>query len=155
VIDSARAGGSPQRAWQVVEVPRAAGGELLVANVHLPSNRQLGDEAAARKRIAELVEILDCGSRPEVMLGDLNEQPGGPLGAFLRESGYRDVAVLTASEGIGTTPKNRRGDQIWVAEPLSAAVAGYGAVAEEEMRTEIPGKEHLSDHFPLWIDLAV
>jgi len=148
--DSRRAAPPPQRVWQVVELP-AAGGALRVANVHLPSSRQLSEETAERRRREEMGAVLTHGA--DIVLGDFNEQPGGPLGEFLAGRGYFDAAALTGRAHLGTTPKGRRGDQIWVAERLRERVAGYGAVPGAEMRSDLPGKDYLSDHFPVWVDL--
>jgi endonuclease/exonuclease/phosphatase family metal-dependent hydrolase len=99
--------------------------------------------------------VLGQERKPDVILGDFNEQPGGPLGDFLKDSGYADAAVLTGRQTLGTTPKSRRGDQIWVTSELIDQVRDYGVIPEAHMRTDLPGKEHLSDHFPLWVDLAI
>ena len=146
---------APQRAWQIAALPRRGGGEVLVANCHLPSNRQLSDAAAAVRRIEEISTVLAQERKPDLVLGDFNEQPGGPLGEFLTKEGYVDVAVQTDRQTLGTTPKARRGDQIWVATGLLDRIRGYGVIPEGEMRTEVPGKQHLSDHFPLWADLEI
>jgi endonuclease/exonuclease/phosphatase family metal-dependent hydrolase len=136
-----------------VGLPLADGGECLVANGHLPSSRQLPEEEAAARRIEELGAALTGRDRPQVVLGDFNEPPGGALGAFLRRQGYRDAAVETGNEARGTTPGGKRGDQIWVCETLAARISGYGVLSESRMRAEHLGKQHLSDHFPLWVDL--
>jgi endonuclease/exonuclease/phosphatase family metal-dependent hydrolase len=153
LTDSGAASPPPQRVWQLAEIPAGAG-TLAVANCHLPSSRHIPEEEAAACRISELETVLAGERRPDVILGDFNEQPGGGLGHFLPASGYLDAAILTGRQGLGTTPAGNRGDQIWVRRELSAAVAGYGVVPEPEMRTELPGKQHLSDHFPLWVDVS-
>ena len=149
--DSRSADAAPQRAWQIAELPAAGGEPLRVANVHLPSSRQLSEEAAARRRVEEMSAVLARG--PDVVLGDFNEQPVGPLGDFLTGRGYFDAAVLAGKSDLGTTPKNRRGDQIWLAGGRAEGLAGYGVASGAEMAAGLPGKEHLSDHFPLWIDM--
>ncbi len=155
LADSRSADPAPQRVWQIAAVPRPAGGELRVANCHLPSNRQLGAEAAAARRAEELSGLLTTGRRPEVVLGDFNEQPGGPLADFLIGKGYVDAAALAGGGGQSTTVGGGRGDQIWVAEEFADRIRGYGVISEERMRAGVPGREHLSDHFPLWVDLEI
>jgi endonuclease/exonuclease/phosphatase (EEP) superfamily protein YafD len=152
LADSGREAPRPQRVWQLAEV--SAGGRLAVANCHLPSSRHIPEEEAAKCRITEVGTVLSGPRRPDVILGDFNEQPGGGLGRFLSAQGYLDAAVLTGRQGLGTTPGGNRGDQIWVRRELAPAVTGYGVTGEPEMRTELPGKQHLSDHFPLWLDVS-
>lgn len=142
----------PERMWQIAEVPDGDGA-VLIANVHLPSSRHLGEETAARRRIEEMAAVVEHDPAPDIVLGDLNEQPGGPLGGFLAERGYEDAAVLTGRTHVGTTPNGRRNDQIWVARARWNAVVDYGVVPNEEMTAHIPRKDYLSDHFPVWIDL--
>jgi len=153
LADSGGAAVRPQRVWQLLEIPAGAG-RLAVANCHLPSSRHIPEEEAAACRISELGTVLAGARRPDVILGDFNEQPGGGLGRFLSTQGYLDAAVLTGRQGLGTTPGGNRGDQIWVRRELAAAVTGYGVISEPEMRAALPGKQHLSDHFPLWVDIA-
>jgi endonuclease/exonuclease/phosphatase family metal-dependent hydrolase len=153
LADSGAAPNPPQRVWQLAEIP-AGTGSLAVANCHLPSSRHIPEEEAAKCRIAELDSLMTGSRRPDVILGDFNEQPGGGLGRFLAGSGYLDAAVLNGRQDLGTTPGSGRGDQIWVRRELASAVTGYGVAAEPEMRTELAGKEHLSDHFPLWVDIS-
>ena len=150
VTDSRSLADPPERMWQIVDI-----GAVRVANVHLPSSRHLGEGRAADRRLEEVRQVVDRDRRPDVVVGDFNEQPGGPLGKLLTDRGYRDAAALTGRTHIATTPAGRRNDQIWVIERRSDAVTDYGAVPDKEMRTDAPGKEHLSDHFPVWIELAV
>jgi endonuclease/exonuclease/phosphatase family metal-dependent hydrolase len=152
--DSGTALAPPQRVWQIIEL-QTSNGNLHVANCHLPSSRQLSEEAAAKERIRETGNVLEHDPAPDVILGDFNEQPGGDLGEFLTERGYLDAAVHTGNEHLGTTPKGRRGDQIWIASDLAKRVCGYGVVPEAKLRTNIAGKQHLSDHFPLWVDVEL
>lgn len=142
----------PERMWQIVEAP-FAGGVVRVANVHLPSSRHLGEERAAGRRLEEMETVASHGPAPDMIVGDFNEQPGGPLGKLLAAHGYEDAAVLAGRTHIGTTPGNRRNDQIWVIQRFWDSVADYGATPNDEMVADVPGKEHLSDHFPVWIEL--
>ena len=149
VHDSAGSGPPPQRMWQLVRTPPG----LVVANVHLPSSRQLGAERAAAARIAELETMLGAADAPDVVLGDFNEQPGGPVGDLLSGRGYLDAAVLSGRSVAPSSVGGGRGDQIWLRGGLGAALVEYAVSGPEDMATQVAGKEYLSDHFGLWVVL--
>ena len=128
--------------WQIV---RSSDG-LVVANVHLPSSRQLGAERAAAARVAELEAVLAAEAAPDVVLG-------GPVGALLSAEGYLDAAVLHECEGRPSTPGGGRGDQIWIRGGLRGSLVEYAVLGPEALETDIPGTEFLSDHLPLWVVL--
>lgn len=155
--DSLSAPARPQRAWQRIGVAMAGRKELLVANCHLPSSAQVSETEAKRLRVEELRAAIgtDEDRKPHVVLGDFNEVPGGGVSDFLEEQEYRDVAVATGQGAVGTVPRGKRGDQIWIHENLVGKIAGYGVWPGERLRAEHLGigKEYLSDHFPLWVDL--
>jgi len=151
LIDSAATGPPPQRMWQLA---RSASG-LVVANVHLPSARQLGSELAAAARVAEMETVLGADTSPDVVLGDFNEQPGGPVGGLLSERGYLDAAVLGDCAARPTALGGGRGDQIWIREGLRASLVEYAVPEPETLATGIAGKKYLSDHLPLWVVLDV
>jgi len=152
-LDSRAAAQPVERAWQIAGAPLADRGTLRVANVHLPSGRYLGAEAAARRRCEEMAGVLDCGE-PHVVLGDFNENPGGGVSEVLRDRGYADAAEIAGETAALTTGGGSRLDQAWVANAMQSRLAGYGVVAEGAMRTNLPGKSHLSDHFPVWVEIA-
>ena len=68
--------------------------------------------------------------------------------------GYLDAAELAGQAELGTTVHGHRQDQIWVLQTVQDKLLGYGVILESAMRTNIPGKKHLSDHFPVWVELA-
>lgn len=150
VADSGGVEDPPQRMWQVARVS-VDEGEVVVCNVHLPSARQLGRAAAAKRRVEELAAAVEAG--PDVVAGDFNEAPGGPVGAFLAEAGYVDTAVLAGKEDTGTSLGGKRGDQIWVRAPWASRVIEYGVVPMAKLAASMDGKTHLSDHLPLWVRL--
>jgi endonuclease/exonuclease/phosphatase family metal-dependent hydrolase len=153
LADSREAARQTQRLWQMVEAPRADGRALRVANVHLPSSRQLGAQAAAQCRSDEMAAVLDRRDPPEVVVGDFNEQPGGGVSEVLAARGYLDAAEIAARGELGTTASGHRPDQVWVLATMREHLVGCAAVSEAAMRTDLPGKRHLSDHFPVWIAL--
>jgi len=151
LADSRQAGVAPQRMWQVVRVP-AGEIALVICHVHLPSARQLGAAAGAR-RLIELHAAMNQAHPPGVVLGDFNEAPGGPLSGRLARAGYVDAAEAAQDADRPTGPGGGRGDQIWVHQNLQGRLAGYGVLPAEAMGAQQAGKQHLSDHFPVWIEL--
>ncbi len=147
--DSQQAG--PQRMWQMAAVSGEGGQGVTVCNVHLPSARQVGKTAAARQRVEELAGAVR--TRPQVVVGDFNEAPGGGVSDFMTGQGYVNAAVLMDQAHSPTSLGGKRGDQIWVHESCRERVTGYGVLPEEDLATSIEGKTHLSDHLPLWVDL--
>ena len=153
VADSVSAGADVQRMWQLVEV---ASGEtpVVVAHLHLPSARQLGPGGAAAARVSELAAGIDLRTpEPDVVLGDFNEQPGGPVGELLAGRGYLDAAVLADLPARPTGVRGGRGDQIWIRKDLRGELVEYALVDREHFAAEAAGKEYLSDHLPLWVTL--
>jgi endonuclease/exonuclease/phosphatase family metal-dependent hydrolase len=142
----------PQRMWQAVQVPFTEGRGLMVCSVHLPSSRQLGP-GAAQRRLNELRAALGHLRPPAVVLGDFNEPPGGAVGSLLARSGYLDAAVIAGRADVPTALGGGRGDQAWVHRGLRAALQGYGVMDRRELAAAPAGRECLSDHFPVWIEL--
>jgi len=137
----------PQRMWQIVR------GEIDVASVHLPSNRHPCPEGCGRRRLAELAAVLAQLDGPSVIVGDLNEPRGGPTAELLSETGYLDAADATGQADRPTSLGGGRGDQVWVHESLRDRLTDCGVVTREEMAMDTDGTEHLSDHFPVWVEL--
>jgi len=141
----------PQRMWQQATVPGS--GKLLICNVHLPSNRQLGREGSRLRRIEELgVATL---AEPSLVLGDYNEAPGGPVSEFMQSLGYLDVAEMVGRTQTPTSINGNRGDQIWLHGSAGNRLLGYDVIDIADMETGVSGKTYLSDHLPLWIDLEM
>ena len=147
--DSRQAG--LQRMWQIAAISSEGSQDVTVCNVHLPSARQVGKTAAARQRVEELAGAVR--TRPQVVMGDFNEAPGGGVSDFMAGQGYGDAAVLTDQAVKPTSLAGKRGDQVWVHVSRREQVTGYGVLMEEDLATSIEGKTHLSDHLPLWVDL--
>lgn len=154
VRDSQSALVPTQRMWQIVEIKGGDCG-LRIGNVHLPSSRHLGREGAQAQRIAELNDLISCReTQPDVIVGDFNEQPAGPLGESLQGQAYVDTAVSTACTALSTNLGGGRGDYIWIRKQIEARLKTYGVAAQQELACQAMGKDFLSDHLPLWITLA-
>lgn len=154
VADSQSSPPVVQRMWQIVEARPAGGAGVRICNIHLPSSRQLGEARAGRRRVRELLGVLERADPPAVVLGDFNEQPGGPVGRCLSRRGYLDAAVLAGRADRPTSLGGGRGDQIWIHRTLRDRLAEYGVLDRTSIESAGGGAPPLSDHFPLWITLA-
>ncbi len=150
VTDATSAVARPQRMWQLVEFPFGAS-SVRIANVHLPSARQVGQAQAAKDRVSELTIILS--HRPSVVVGDFNEQPGGGVDELMGSAGFLDAAVVTGSGDLPTSLGGGRGDRVWVHESLVGSLIEYGVLGKSELATDLDMTDYLSDHLPLWIVL--
>ncbi len=151
-LNAFAAGLHPQRMWQVAET----NGRLpacSIANVHLASWRQLGEEAAACSRIDDLNGLLQTVPRPLVIAGDFNEGPQGTATAFLMQHGYLDTAVLTGQEIASTGVNKDRSDQVWVHESIADRVTSLVFGSWDDLDARALGLKSLSDHLPLWTTL--
>ena len=72
VVDSQSSAEVPQRMWQIIEVPVGDAEKLNVCNIHLPSARQLGQEASVKQRLKEISNVLRQDACPMVVVGDFN-----------------------------------------------------------------------------------
>jgi endonuclease/exonuclease/phosphatase family metal-dependent hydrolase len=126
---------------------------VYFCNVHLPSDKQMGAKEADERRIREVRAILGLDPHPDVVLGDLNEEPDGALGGVLGEAGYVDAAAHVDSAGQMTTLDGHRKDQIWVREELATRLSGYGLLGRQQLETDLPEKKYLSDHLGVYIEI--
>jgi hypothetical protein len=77
---------------------------INLANLHLPSDGHRGREGARKQRLLEIDYALGQPSdRPDVELGDFNDQPHGPCLDVLRSRDYVDTAVLCAAGNSGSS----------------------------------------------------
>jgi endonuclease/exonuclease/phosphatase family metal-dependent hydrolase len=151
VSDGTGAEDPPQRVRQLSEIDTGQSGSLVVCNVHLPSSRQLGEEGGAARRLEELETATE--SMPEVVVGDLNEGPGGAVIGYMGERGYLDAAVLRNKGDVPSSVGGLRGDQIWIRSDLGVRLAEYSVLPKGDLATQLDAKTYLSDHLPLWIRL--
>ena len=139
-VRDARSEPLPWRLGQVRRgycVARVSG--VLVVVLHLP----LG----WRERLDHLDRVLEdvtAEPGPYVVMGDLNEQPGGPTWARLL-SGLKDAVGSTAPTFTARRPR-RRLDGVLVSPQLT--VSGSAIRKDEVTR-------RASDHLPVVVDLEV
>ncbi|MGI6083673.1 MAG: endonuclease/exonuclease/phosphatase family protein [Limnochordia bacterium] len=130
---------------------------ISLANLHLPSNRHRGRDGGPRQRLWEINYALTrAGNRPDIVLGDFNEEPHGSCSSVLRSDDYVDTAVLCGahSTGSGINPRSRL-DQIWLRGDRTPWLHTYFVVPPERMAIEDHEKTHLSDHLPIGIDIVL
>lgn len=152
--DSASSPVPAQRMWQAVDLSTGRARRIRVCNIHLPSSRQLGP-AAGGQRLEELARAIEQDPRPDVVVGDFNEPPGGPTSQYMARQRYRDAAVVAGQAFRPTGLGGGRGDYIWIDQALREPLMEYGVLARDSMRVPGGGTEFLSDHFPLWITLRL
>jgi endonuclease/exonuclease/phosphatase family metal-dependent hydrolase len=153
LVDGAQSNPAPHRAWQICTIPN--GDETLtIANLHLTSDRFIGKAAADRQRIEDLQSMLAHKIIIDVICGDFNEGPRETAAILLEGNGFTDAAVATAYDLPSTGVNKSRSDQIWVRDALVPHIAAFGAAEWESLRFDAPGKNVLSDHLPLWLELS-
>lgn len=144
-----------QRVWQLLRLERPDG-PLTIANLHLPSNRQLGPERGQVQRVRDLNSLFVACDPPAIVCGDFNEPaPGGPVAARLAELGYRDAATLAGAEQQPSSVKGGRGDWLCLRADLVPRLLRYHAYVADDLRMADASERHLSDHLPIYLDLAV
>ena len=130
---------------------------INLANLHLPSNRHRGRDGGGRQRLLEINYALNrADHRPDIVLGDLNEQPDGPCSDVLRSHSYVDTAVLCGAHNTGSGIGSRsRVDQVWLRFDCVSWLHAYFVLPPEKMAIEDHEKTHLSDHLPIGIDIVL
>ncbi|HHX66351.1 MAG TPA: hypothetical protein GX702_15855 [Chloroflexi bacterium] len=147
--DSRGASVAPQRMWQMAEIDGPHGPALRVVGLHLPSDRGLPPGEGGRRRLEEVRALLDRSDTVDLLMGDLNEEPDGELGRYLSDHNY--VCTSPPDDVEATALSGRRSDHIWVRADRQDRVVDAGMVASSWLRLDISGKQHLSDHLPLWV----
>jgi len=142
----------PQRAWQICRVG-TLDSELIIANVHLTSDRFLTKADAAQARMEDLRALLSFDKPIDVICGDFNEGPREAAAITLEHAGFIDAAIATGTELPSTGVGKKRSDQIWIRKELEAAITGFGATDWDVLEFLALGKKVLSDHLPLWLEL--
>lgn len=147
-----------ERVIQRVRLHPEGRSPLTLSNVHLPSGRQGGPEAGRAQRLAEIPLAMGKSTNSDhftdVIVGDFNENPNGPCADFLKKQGYDDTAQLCGAEMTSSSSlRSKRGDQIWLSKRMISRLQAYFTVHIEHMISGADGKEFISDHLPIGIDL--
>ncbi len=146
ILRTSESGDGTQRVWQI-----GKSGGFSVCNVHLPSSRQLGQARAAVQRMDEIAKATM--HRPDLVLGDFNEPPGGSVDQLLTDKGYVDAAAHTGQTARPTNLSGKRGDRIFVQSSVLDRLTGYQTLDVDDLAIDLEGKTSLSDHLPLWVHL--
>jgi endonuclease/exonuclease/phosphatase family metal-dependent hydrolase len=138
-----------ERVWQILDV---AG--ITIANVHLPSNRQLGNDGGPAARLADLQGLFAAHDTPlDVVCGDFNEKfPDSPVSRHFDSLGYRDAAIHSGLADRTSHVNGGRGDWLRVFSSLVPRLHAYGVATADDLR--LTDGRHLSDHLPIWLTLA-
>ncbi len=126
-------------------------GPLILAAIHLPSNRFTpSKEEGEKKRIEELKKILHDSSRPDIVVGDMNAVEGSKPYRFMKESGYSEAAEIT-----GIPAKERHVDYMWIDDTIKDRVVSFQVIHQGNFLQKTPAGEiwQLSDHPPLIMEV--
>jgi len=155
IFDSNSSSFRTQRMWQIVEFGDS-NNLFKICNIHLPSKRQLGPERAEEQRLTELKDsIQSVKTELDIIAGDFNEQPNGPLSKYLESQDYLDTAIISLSTEAVTTIGGSRSDNIWINKKIEDKFLKFNFVHKKDFAHHNDGKEFLSDHLPIWITLEI
>ncbi len=144
------------RLCQVIDIT-VGKNQFRIANIHLPSNRQLGAAASQLKKRAEMSQLLETFNDIDIICGDFNNYEGSDIYQCLLDFNYVDTAEIfnrkDESSVIGDT--KRRGDFIWVTPSLSTQVCAYDIISKDRLQITHGDKTYLSDHLPVTITLEL
>lgn len=143
-----------QRLFQMLELNHA-GQEINIANVHLPSNAQLSKEKAKNKRLEEMAAIIKSTQNPDILCGDFNENEHQetPTINYLSQQNYFDAISHNIQPNRATKIKNARGDYIYIKNEKKTILKSFYTIDLEEYKLKNMDPFHLSDHFPVCIEL--
>lgn len=135
---------------------RANTGGMVIASIHLPSNRYHASRAEGEAaRVAELDQIVSTAPAPDVVLGDFNSTPGSAPYRHMRERGYIDAAAETGADTLSSF-RTHRVDYTWLGPQVTERLSHFETLEYGPfVRTEANGNTwRLSDHPPLILELA-
>lgn len=138
-----------QRFCQIIKLDD----RVILANVHLPSDAQLSEQAAYAKRRSEIDILLNTYSDLDLIVGDFNEEPKEALDLYLSQKGFFDSFVKISGDTKVSTKGGRRGDYFRLRNKYLELVEKFEI---KNLKTETmlcsTGKL-LSDHFPLLLQI--
>ena len=135
------------RMWQKLSIKLASGKTLTLCNLHLPSGRILG-EKSFMYRLHDLKQVFSEGEDPDILVGDFNEPPRGPVYEYMLSRGYIDIARGEEPTTLG----GLRVDYVWVHRRILKTILEYSVYknilfAEKNI--------FLSDHYPIIAVIAL
>jgi exonuclease III len=145
-----------QRFYQLVEL-QIQNKTFRLCNVHLPSNAQLSEEQALEKRRQELQAIFNSSFPPDLICGDLNENENQntPSVNFVLGQKYFDAISHNTQANRNTKIKGKRGDYIFLKNDCASILKSFYTIDLEDYKIKNNDAFHLSDHFPICVELGV
>lgn len=122
------------------------GRRLWVANTHLRWSDRPGTDHVGYRQVRQLLDALTPVAQPTLIVGDSNDEPGGPVRTALTDGGFTDpVRAATAVVDGHQVPGGR---------PVSIDVIAGRGVHVERLRIPepagvLPDATHPSDHVPV------
>ena len=142
--------GNFERVCQLVEV-RLDNCPVTICNLHLPSGVRHPEDGGENARMREIAEVISF--TPDIIVGDMNAEPGSSVYRKLQKAGYVDAAVEAGMENIPTCGRMRI-DYIWIHSRACLKLEGYEVVSQAGT---IGGDvvRSLSDHLPVSAALTI
>jgi len=120
---------------------------FTVCNLHLPSNIKRTPEEGSYVRVREIASAISF--LPEIIVGDLNERPDGPVYQKLEKAGYIDTGGIQKRGEIPTC-NNARIDYIWVHKKANLKLVEYRVLDQPKLSVFLARRiQAISDHFPI------
>lgn len=141
-----------QRFYQLLELKNK---NLILCNIHLPSDAQITEAQAIVKRREELGAIFESNQKPDILCGDFNENEfqNWPTVEFTLQQQYFDAISHNIQKNRNTKIKNKRGDYIFLKKEKQDLLKSFYTVDLEEYKSKNQDAYHLSDHFPVCIEI--
>lgn len=140
------------------------GNPIYIANVHLPSGRQRGQAEGAKQRLREIAALIKQSQTIplDYIVGDFNESASGPCSQLLSANNYVNAKNVNRSSGAHDEAEDilcnlaeSIPDQIWLSHAKRDDVVGFRYFSRDELTLKVNGKTHLSDHVPVYVDMAI
>ena len=139
------------RLWLLAELTTGTQ-NIKILTVHLPSDLNRGPVNAIQKRQEEIAHILAHQSA-DILCGDFNQPQNEWLSNIMQAHGYIDAAVYTGNESDTYPKTNRRIDYMWVKKEHQDRIKSFSTVKPEEFKSNVPGRNIISDHMPIVLDI--
>ena len=119
------------------------GEPLVIANLHLSSNRFAPDCCGGRTRLNELEALFRACSPPDIVAGDFNARPDSAEYVAMIERGYVDCGSLLSANRCQA---DERIDYIWVREDSAVRAEDVAGIPDRPFTLAGKSSVDLSDH---------
>jgi endonuclease/exonuclease/phosphatase family metal-dependent hydrolase len=135
---------TPQRALMTFQIHQG----LKIANLHLPSGRNLSTRTKEQSHVSEIELLME--QQPDLVVGDFNALHFEEAGNILRSRGYAHASDSPFGNQNRTCVKQPREiDHVWLRKELLEQVLLYEPLPIVCMKKVIKDKSAISDHIPL------